>query len=346
MSHKNFKYYINTIFLKSNAQMYDWADRLQLWETSKKQIQAAFEKMYSKHFSRNKTDINSSFSKEYVPYRFFSKATDFEQNLMLNTEGVATHFLDAPNVSENPLIPAYFGLVCYNDFLLNKNEDSLTKFWSQTKHLETIGIQKNETLLYFYKEDFALFDVKSPWYSGITQGLVTSVFARAFDLSKNAVYKEKARQAIEAMFIPVENGGVFCKTPEGFDWVEEYPSVSRRSLVLLGFIFSIAAIYEYLILCGEDKSLEKRLEKLIESLFKSLHHYIRGRFVKYSRFSKAFQNLNYQGLIVFQFLHLYELSDNKAFFDLALMFHKNTDLEAFYRFHNLTRPSNLDYFNA
>lgn len=341
MPYRDLHYYINTIHLKVSAQLCDWADQLNLLESSKKKTQTIFSELYAMNFPKGKILINTSFSKEYTSYRFFSKADDLETHLQLNTEdGIFEDVLQ-----KNSLFPAYFALVCYNDFILERNTYSIKKFWVQTQYLEKRGTEQKNGLAFIYEEDSLGFDVHAPWYSGITQGLIASVFVRAFDLTKNAAYKEKARQTIEATFVSIEDNGVFCETPEGFDWIEEYPSVSRRSLVLLGFIFNIVALYEYLIVCDtENQILEKRLERLVESLFKSLHHYIRGRFVKYSRFSKSFQNISYQGLMVFQFLHLAELSGNKVFYDIALFYHEKMDWNAYFRFYKMLTPSNFEEF--
>ncbi len=339
MPHKDARYYISTIYLKINAQLYDWANRTELLNGYKKRTKLFYYKSYDKHFLGQKITINHSFSKQYTTYNFFLKALDLQQQLRFNGEGVALCHLDAKEMHENPLLPAYFGLVCYNDFLINQNEDSLEKFWVQIKYLGTVGIHQNDALLFMYEGFFPLFDIyQTTWYSGITQSLIVSMFIRAFDLTQNPDYKKKARQTIEAMFIPFEEDGVFCQTPEGFDWIEEYPSVSRRSMVLNGFIFSIIALYEYLIICDDDKKLRKRLERLVESCFKTLHHYIRGSFVRYSRFNKSLQNINYQGLIVFQFLHLFEVSGNNAFRDIALRLNKNMNWAAYFRFHGIVPP--------
>ena len=344
MPHRDIRYFISTIYLKANAQLYDWAAQTPLLlNRQQKQIEAFFLELYAAHFSEKKIELNASFSKQYVTYNFFSKATDLEQDLRFNTEGVPLCHLDAKKIHVNQLVPAYFGLICYNDFLVNGDVESLEKFWIQVHHLDTLGVIKKDSLLFMYEIILPLFEVKPPWFSGITQALIASTFIRAFDLTKNDMYKQKARQSIEAMFVPLEAGGVFGKTLEGFDWIEEYPSVSRRSMVLNGFIFSIIAVYEYLVICGNDAVLTKRLPPLIESLFKTMHHYIRGRFVKYGRDGKILQNINYQGLIVFQFLHLYQLSGNQAFRDIALLFNKNVNWAAYFRYHKMPSPP---YFEA
>ena len=124
--------------LKSNAQMYEWADKVRLLESLKKNKIHAFSALYSDNFFKQKIHLNNSFSSSYTTYCFFSKTEDLEVHIRLNTEGVALCLLDAVKIHENPLLPAYFGLVCYNDFLLNKSEDGLRKFWTQIRYLEKI----------------------------------------------------------------------------------------------------------------------------------------------------------------------------------------------------------------
>ncbi len=335
MLKKNIHYYINTISLKSKAATYDLLDRLSLLDNVKTRNKARFCELYDYYFRDSNFNLNDCFSTEYTTYCFFSKANDLQKHILFDTEGVAMCMNDALKVHKNPLLPAYFALVCYNDFLLNKDAESLKKYWQQTAQLEKIGEHKNDCFVFQYAFDLPMFEVKAPWFAGITQGLCASVFCRAFHLTKNELYKDRAKQSIEAMFIPLEMGGIFCQTNDGFDWIEEYPSVKRRSLVLNGFIFSIIAICEYLILCEKNDVFEKRLQRLIESLFKTFYHYKRGGNLRYSQFGKSFQNISYQGLVICQFLHLFELTGNKAFKELATMLNLNMNWPAYFRLYDL-----------
>ena len=344
MLKKDTRYYISTINLKSKATIYDLLDRLSLLEKAKNKNRKLFSKLYNTYLGSSSLKFNDSFSTEYTTYCFFSKASDLQQHVLFDSEGVAMCMNDAPKIHKNPLLPAYFALTCYNDFLLNKDTESLQKFWNQTSHLEKIGEHRNNCFFLNYLDDLPMFEVKAPWFAGITQGLCASVFCRAYYISKKEVFKQKARQSLEAMFIPLEKGGIFCKTSDGFDWIEEYPSESRRSLVLNGFIFSIIAVCEFLILCEKDKIFEKRLHRLIESLFKTFHHYKFGQYLKYSQYSKSFQNISYQGLVICQFLHLFELTNNKAFKELATMLNQNMNWHAYFRLYEMATPEHFKPF--
>lgn len=345
MLRKDIRYYISTINLKSQAAGYDLLDRLSLLEKAKNKNRKLFLKLYDTYFEPSTLSLNYSYSTEYTTYCFFSKAVDLEQHILFDREGVAMCMNDAREVHKNPLLPAYFALACYNDFLLNNDAESLQKFWHQTAHLEKIGEHRNDCFFFNYLDDLPMFEVKAPWFAGITQGLCASVFCRAYFLTQKEVFKKKARQSLETMFIPLEKGGIFCKTIDGFDWIEEYPSVSRRSLVLNGFIFSIIALCEYLVLCEKDEIFENRLQRLIESLFKTFHHYKFGQNLKYSQYSKSFQNISYQGLVICQFLHLYELTNNKAFQELATMLNQNMNWHAYFRLYDMAIPEHFKPFS-
>ena len=116
MPHRDIRYFISTIYLKTNAQLYDWAARTPLLNRQQKQIEAFFSELYAAHFSGKNIELNASFSKQYITYNFFSKAFDLEQDLRFNTEGVPLCHLDAKKIHVNQLVPAYFGLVCYKFF--------------------------------------------------------------------------------------------------------------------------------------------------------------------------------------------------------------------------------------
>ena len=161
---------------------------------------------------------------------------------------------------------------------------------------------------------------------------------RAYILDKEENWKYLARQSILAFFEPIENGGVFKKTHEGLDWVEEYPLSQKHPFVLNGFIFALTCLYEYLILCENDVLFSTHLSRLNETLFKTIHHFKRKKYFKYSRFHWVFQNIEYQGLMVCQFLHLYELSSNHTFKTIAQLLNKDVNWAAFFRFYDMPIP--------
>ena len=335
MPKKDIRYYINTIKLKCQAVTFHLLDKCSLIDRMKKKDEIFFSNLYDSHF-KTTIQLNNSFSTEYITYRYLPTSELFSPHLLfdmsdniLHTEGVAMCRSDVKPYY-NPLFQAYFGLVCYNDFLVNQDEKAIERFWVQINHLKKIGHSKKNLLLFYYDD--------GRWYAGITQALIGSAFIRAYILSNDEEWKQLAYQTLSALFEPTENGGVFKKTPEGFDWVEEYPLSKKHPYVLNGFIFALTSLYEYLILCENDVFFANHLEKLNETLFKTFHHFKRKGYFKYSRFHWVFQNIEYQGLMVCQFLHLYELSKNEAFNIVAQLLNKDMVWDAFFRFYDMPTP--------
>jgi hypothetical protein len=86
------------------------------------------------------------------------------------------------------------------------------------------------------------------------------------------------------------------------------------------------------LLYGFDEALEKYCDDMTEALFKTLHFYKFGRFTRYSRFEKTFENIDYEGRNYILFKHLFELTQNKAFEKLMNNAYNQVNWKAFYRF--------------
>ena len=329
MPKKDLRYYLNTINLKAQAAAYDLLDKWGYLEYMKKTNETYFSELYESNYDKSELFVNPLFSTEYITYRYFPTAQHYARHLLFDTDGVALCRSDL-KPHYNPLIPAHLALVCYNDFLINKNEQALQMFWTQVNHLEKIGVNREGQLLFYYDE--------GTYYAGITQALISSTFIRAYVLTHDEKWKKLAYQTILSFFEPIENGGVFKKTLEGYEWIEEYPLSKNHPFVLNGFIFNLTSLYEYLILCEKEVFFSNHLIQLNETLFKTFHHFKRKNYFKYSRFNWVFQNIEYQGMMVCQFRHLYELSLFEPFKTIAGMLDKDVDWAAFFRFYDMPPP--------
>lgn len=342
MPNKTIKYYTNTVNLKIQAIVYHLFDKLSLIDKMKEDEKQYFSGLHDSFFE-GELKLNNSFSTEYITYRYLPTAEIYARHLHFafdenapDTEGVAMCRSDL-KPHYNPLIPAFFGLVCYNDVVNNNSEKALQSFWVQVHHLSNIGVEKNGLRLFFYDD--------GKWYAGITQALASSAFMRAYILSKDEKWKHLAHQSLFALFEPIENGGVFKKTPEGYEWIEEYPLSLKHTFVLNGFIFALTSLYEYLILCEKDAAFMEHLAQLNKTLFKTFHHFKRKKYFKYSRFNWVFQNIEYQGLMVCQFLHLYELSKEDAFNKVARILNNDVNWDDFFSFYNMATPQYFKNLN-
>jgi heparosan-N-sulfate-glucuronate 5-epimerase len=328
-------YYINTLKMRAIALSINVLDKVELMRDYKEKQK----KRYATYADQLKIPANIKphfLNTQYVTYLYLPTAADYERHILFDRDGVAMCRNDV-KIIYNPLICAHFALVCYNDFLKYNNTHSLEKFWTQVRHLDRKKPDDNGARIYRYDTEVPAYDLKAGFYAGIAQAAIASVFARAYYLTQDAAWKVAAKQTLDAFFIPITEGGVFTKTPEGYDWVEEYPSPTRRSYVLNGFIFCLVALYEYTKLC--DATVFKNdLNNLEKSLFATLHEYTFGKYVKYGRHMYIFQNIEYHGLMACQFAHLFSLTGSEAYRQLTIEFNGRVDWKAFFRFYDSPMP--------
>ncbi|MFP4458261.1 MAG: D-glucuronyl C5-epimerase family protein [Candidatus Zixiibacteriota bacterium] len=142
------------------------------------------------------------------------------------------------------------------------------------------------------------YNLESPWKSAMANGEMISFLLRAYEIENNDSYLETARKALEIMEIPVEDGGVVGKFPDGSPTLEEYPSIPYSN-VLNGMIFAILGIYDYSVFFGENKKL---FEIFAESIAQNLARYDNGIWSKYDLFKGGMTSSR-----IYQWLHSEQL---------------------------------------
>lgn len=117
-----------------------------------------------------------------------------------------------------------------------------------------------------YRHDYAVAGMPVNWISCISQGEAASILARAFILTGEQKYADRARQAIEPLMTPVEDGGLQSRLPRGGPFLEEYPGTIYRH-VLNGCLYAIVGIHDA-IRVGDEADHEPR--RLFAALITSL----------------------------------------------------------------------------
>jgi hypothetical protein len=329
MIQKDIYYYTTTISIKIQAGLRHGLDKMGLL----KQYQKKQSKLFSQWHQTPCAPIDWDTS--YVSYAYFKNLETYQQHLFFDTEGVAQTRNDL-NRDYSPLIAAHYGLVCYNDYVWNQNQAALKPFWIQVKHLQKIGNQDDTYIYYFYNKNIPHLNIQPPWYAGITQGIIGSLFLRAYALTKDPIYAQQAEKILNAMFKNLSEGGTYTKTPTGDEWIEEYPSITHPNFVLNGLLFSIIGLHEYLQMVGHHPLFAEKLPILEASLFKNLHLYRFGHLWRYSLGILSFGNIEYRGLFVCLWLHLFRLTGKSGYQNLAQLFEKGVSWAAFNRFYRLS----------
>lgn len=196
-----------------------------------------------------------------------------------------------------------FGLAYYDMYLLHNKEEYLFKCINIVNWCSHIQ-----------KEDGAwdcFGPVKSSKYtvSSLGQGLGASLMIRAFLITSNYFYLQKAKSALDYMLLSLEEGGTSIYTEQDC-YLEEYPQENRRS-VLNGWIFSIFGIWDYYQITKEEKYWDIMI-KTKDTLCKTLHQYDFS-FWTYYDLKKMVASPHYQQLHFCLLEILYEMFHDEAF---------------------------------
>lgn len=232
-----------------------------------------------------------------------------------------------------PLILGYYGLVTYNHYFQTQDEMLKKEIYNYANYT----ISKMElTGALNYNYDYKLFNQKAPWHSGIAQAIISSFLLRAHLLYPNENFLMYSQKAMDFM---LHEGKLNTETPEGFLWIEEYPMESH-SMVLNGFIFSIISIIEVDSMIASDK-YSNLAQAYLQSLINYLHLYLFPKGIRHNMKQIKFGNANYEALHVFLFFHLYKLTNNLFFYNIALKYFKMTNWKVFYALYNIKYNAEL-----
>ena len=119
---------------------------------------------------------------------------------------------------------------------------------------------------------------RSP-YSAMTQGECISAFVRAWMLTNNPLFKDRAERALNILIKPVEKGGTAVFEGEDL-FLEEVP-LTPRTTILNGWIFALFGLYDYW-LAFEDEVAKKFFVRSVNTLKKYLHKYDAGYWSYYN----------------------------------------------------------------
>ncbi len=216
----------------------------------------------------------------------------------------------------NPIAIAQYGLGNYNLYLDNNDIENLNKFYAVADWL-TESLKPNQKDVYVWNHyfDFEYRDVlKSPWYSGLAQGLGLSVLARAYQESNKREYLEAHSKAWVSMTKKIDEGGVIDIDKDGNYWIEEY-IVNPPTHILNGFIWALWGIYDTWKLL-DNSDAEKLFHQSSKTIENNLSKYDAGYWSLYEQSGTMMPMLSspfYHQLHIVQLKILTILTSNSVF---------------------------------
>jgi len=144
---------------------------------------------------------------------------------------------------------------------LTNNEEYLLRVKKFTKKIIENSQLINDALYFPYNFNYNLHGIKnqklkSPWYSGMSQGQILSLMVRMYNTTKEPLYKKNA----DLIFNSFKNlkeyydPWVVYVDKNNYYWIEEYP-MEQPCNTLNGFIFGIFGLYDYYWLNPTEETL-------------------------------------------------------------------------------------------
>lgn len=115
---------------------------------------------------------------------------------------------------------------------------------------------------YHFSHDVGELRMGTPWYSGMAQGMMTSVFVNLFETTGGEEWKKLAAQTIKSFDQPKTDTGPWfynVKVLENkkFVYYEEYPALAdeQNAHVVNGHIYALYGLYDYYRITGDEHVL-------------------------------------------------------------------------------------------
>jgi heparosan-N-sulfate-glucuronate 5-epimerase len=215
----------------------------------------------------------------------------------------------AANAHE-PLYPAGFAQLALGwwERVVEGEPGAEEEFIRLSDALRRSGEAAGEALLWPYHLHVAKYDTPVPWYSGMAQGQIASVFVRALRHTGDDRYGEAALGAIRPLLEPGPERLV-TSTSDG-PVLEEGGPCTPPSHILNGWIFALWGVHDVWVSLGDERA-GRLVADTTACLVRMLPRYDVGWWSKYSLYPHPLPDLAkpfYHRLHVVQLEILHELT--------------------------------------
>lgn len=259
---------------------------------------------------------------------------EWEQLYIIDDNGVVcVDYGGDIGIQYNPTTIAQYALACYNNYIETGDDAVKDIFLKQVQWLKThYTVINDNTIGYKYDFPWARYGLSTGWYSGLAQGQIISVFARAYDLTGDKTLIPLMIKSKNLMLLPIKKGGLMAHTPEGYIWIEEYPS-EKPSLVLNGFVSAVVGLYDYMSFFPDDMNTKYYYKQCIDSLKKTIACYDTGDWLVYDRYQDNLiipVNEHYMRFQIKQMEQMYNITNDSFFLERCNKF-KDYKVDNYFR---------------
>ena len=184
----------------------------------------------------------------------------------------------------NPTRVAAYGLAHYNRYVESRSERELAVFLKTADWFANFPDAQ-------WRYEFDWGALRAPWISAMAQGEGMSVLVRAWRVTQNELYLQRAMQAARVFQRHVNDGGVLSFLDDGTPFLEEYPT-AKPAHVLNGFLYSLIGIIDMQHIANEMPVSVAFFNDLFSGLEKHITDWDLGYWSAYDLFAGRFDMRN------------------------------------------------------
>ena len=179
-----------------------------------------------------------------------------------------------------------------------------------------------------YEFDFPLhgyndFVMKAPWYSGMAQGQVLSLFSKLFSITNDDRYMQYSQKTFNSFFIEFDglnndNNWISVIDSSGYLWIEEYP-FNPVNFTLNGFLFSIIGVHDFYKIKPESDVYDL-LNAVLTTAKYNLQRFRSVNDISYYCIAHKVQAENYHFIHIQQIDYLYKMTKDDEFKNQSRLF--------------------------
>lgn len=261
------------------------------------QIKRWYKMLSGKSIDHVNQNIGKCFSTTEIKGYYNNLTEKVTKNpLLLHNDKLPKLTIENGEQVDFPVAIFQYGLGAYDMYQITKDKAYLQKFfqcveWTMS-HIDEKGRWNN----------FFFYSPNAP-FSAMAQGEGASILIRAYQLTGDKQYLDKAKLAIDYMLLPIEEGGTSLYRDSDI-FLMEY---TFKGMVLNGAIFAWWGLYEYVKITSDHGYYNQMLRKTLDSLVNILHKFKCRYWSMYSL----------DGLIASPFYHNLHIAQMQAMFALT-----------------------------
>ncbi len=179
----------------------------------------------------------------------------------------------------------------------------------------------NDKFLFPYNFNYSYSDnpLPGPWYSGMAQGRLLTLFTRLYNVTDDSKYLAWADSTFESLKLlkseNEEEEWVSYIDEEQYFWIEEYP-VPELVHVLNGFIYATFGIYDYYLATEKEEALHL-LRASITTIENYIENYRNPGGISFYDLNDRSQKEFYHGVHINQLNLLHKITGEIYFKEMA-----------------------------